>query len=172
MPSFRLGLSLGCILFSCQISGLVYALPDDRNQVAKVSANKASLDQQKHRGEYIGEVCFDQGTTHLRADKALTLGNKENHLSFAVAYGKQGQLAHYWERTSNDKPELHAFAEEIRYYPERHLIRLIGKARVLQGKDSFSAPNIDFDTEKQQVMALGNSKERIHIIMHTGKKHG
>lgn len=147
-----------------------WAMPDDRNQVAQLTANTADLNQQKHRGEYTGEVQFDQGTTHLRAVKAITEGNAQNKLVFAVAFGDKDNPAHYWEQTAIDKPLLHAYAAEIHYYPDKHLIELVGDARVVQGEDSFSAPQISYDTVKQHVVTKKDDKNRTVIIIHPGKK--
>lgn len=152
-------------------SQIILAMPDDRTKVAQLAADTADLNQQTHRGEYVGDVQFDQGTTHLRAAKAITEGDKQNKLLFAVAFGDKNKQAHYWEQTAIDKPLLHAHANEIRYYPDRHLIELIGNALVVQGDDSFAAPKISYDTEKQHVVAKNDGKSRTIIIMHPGKKH-
>lgn len=151
-------------------SQVTRAMPDDRNQIAQLSANTADLNQQTHRGEYVGNVEFDQGTTHLRAAKAVTEGNQQNKLKFAIAFGDNNTQAHYWEQTAIDKPLLHAYANEIRYYPDRHLIELIGDARVSQGDDSFSAPKISYDSLKKHVVAKSDGKTRTLIIIHPGKK--
>lgn len=148
----------------------VFAMPDDRNQTAQLNANSADLNQQTHSGEYKGDVQFDQGTTHLRAVRAITKGNQQNKLTFAAAFGDTSSPAHYWEQIAIDKPLLHAYAQEIRYYPERHLIELVGEARVIQGNDSFSAPKISYDTLKQHVVTQSDGKQRTIIIFHPEKK--
>lgn len=151
-------------------SPITLAMPEDRDKVAQLTANTADLNQQTHRGVYVGNVEFDQGTTHLRAVKVVTEGNQQNKLTFAIAFGDKNNPAHYWEQTAIDKPLLHAYANEIRYYPDRHLIELIGDARVVQGEDSFSAPKISYDTIKKHVVAKSDGKTRTLIIMHPGKK--
>lgn len=151
-------------------SQTILAMPDDRDKVAQLAADTADLNQQTHRGVYVGNVEFDQGTTHLRAVKVITEGNQQNKLTFAIAFGDKNNPAHYWEQTAIDKPLLHAYANEIRYYPDRHVIELIGDARVVQGEDSFSAPKISYDTIKKHVIAKSDGKTRTLIIMHPGKK--
>ncbi|WP_420795316.1 lipopolysaccharide transport periplasmic protein LptA [Legionella brunensis] len=145
-------------------------MPDDREKVAELTADSADLSQHTHRGEYIGNVEFDQGTTHLRAAKAITEGNQQNKLILAIALGNETAQAHYWTQTALDKPLLHAYADMIRYYPERHLVELIGNARVTQGDNSFSGPKISYDTEKQHVISKGDTKNRTTIIIHPEKK--
>lgn len=166
MPKSKIIISL----FFLILSPYSLAMPDDRQQIAHLSANSADLNQSSHKGTYIGDVQFDQGTTHLRALKAITEGDQQNKLIFAVAFGDSVTPAHYWEQTALDKPLLHAYANEIRYYPERHLIELIGDARVVQGEDSFSAPKIRYNTLKKHVIGETDGKTRTVIIMHPEKK--
>jgi len=148
----------------------VQAMPDDRDKQLELSADSADLNQQTHRGEFLGNVQLDQGTTHLRATKALTEGSEKNKLVAAVAIGDAQTQAHYWTQTAIDKPLLHAYADTIRYYPDKHLIELIGNARVEQGKNSFVAPKISYDTLKQHVLSSNDGKSRTTIILHPEKK--
>jgi len=148
----------------------VLALPDDRQKVAQLSAETADLNQQDHRGIYTGDVQFDQGTTHLRAAKAITEGDQHNKLTYAIAFGDKQELAHFWTQTALDKPLLHAYAREIRYYPDKHLIKLVGDARVEQGDNSFTAPTISYDTLKQHVISKSDGTTRTVIIFHPEKK--
>lgn len=147
-----------------------FSLPDDEKQPMILSADTADINQLTHSGEYKGKVQFDQGSRHLRAAKAITLNNDKNKLISAIVYGNQDNPAHYWEKTALDKPAFHAYAQEIRYYPEKHLVELIGDARLEQGNDSFSAPKICYDTLKQHVTSIPNSNQRTTIIIHSSKK--
>lgn len=151
-------------------SSVVYALAEDKEKVMHVMANSANLSQQEHKGTYTGNVELVQGTTNLQAEKAVTLGNEKNQLVLAIANGVTGKQAHYWTITDPNKPPVHAYADTIRYYPLRHLIELIGNARVEQGENSFSAAKISYDTEKQHVLSQGNESQRITIIYHPEKK--
>lgn len=147
-----------------------YALTEDKEKVMHVMANSADLSQQDHKGIYIGNVELVQGTTNLQASKAVTIGNEKNQLVIAIANGTKEKQAHYSTITDPKKPPVHAYADTIRYYPLRHLIELIGNARVEQGKNSFSAAKISYDTEKQHVLSHGDDSQRIVIIYHPEKK--
>lgn len=151
-------------------SNLSLAMPDDREKILELSADTADLNQQTHHGEYLGNVQLDQGTTHLRAAKAITEGDKQNKLVLAIANGNKKDQAHYWTQTAVDKPLLHAYANTIRYYPNHHLIELIGHARVIQGDNSFAAPKISYDTLQQHVISKSDGKTRTTIIIHPGKQ--
>lgn len=169
MPKPRLikGLTLLILLTTASYS---FALAEDQQKNVELSADKAEINQHSHLGEYVGNVEFDQGTTHLRAAEAITEGNQTNKLVVAIAKGDGNEQAHYWTQTALDKPLLHAYANTIRYYPKRHLIELIGNARVTQGDNSFSAPKISFDTLKQHVFSQGDRKNKTTIIIHPEKK--
>lgn len=146
------------------ISPNCFALPEDQQQVMQLRANTADLNQETHLGTYIGQVELDQGSTHLRAAEAITQGNAKNQLIKAVAKGNKAIQAHYWVLTAIDKPPLHAYADSIYYYPERHLIELIGTARLEQGANLFSAPKISYDILHQHVITQREGSMRTTII--------
>ena len=142
----------------------VYALSTDKEQVMRLMADSADLNQKQHQGTYVGHVELIQGSTNLLAAKAITQVDDKNQIIVAIAHGDNKKQAHYWTITDPKKPPFHAYADLIHYYPARHFIELIGHARVEQGKDSFSAAKISYDTLKQQVLSQGDGKERITII--------
>ncbi|CEG56338.1 putative conserved hypothetical protein OstA family [Legionella fallonii LLAP-10] len=135
-----------------------------------VTADSANLNQLNHKGTYTGNVEFVQGTTNLHANDAVTQGNAKNQLTLAIANGSKGKQAHYWTQTDPSKPMFHAYADSIRYYPLRHLIELIGNARIEQGSNSLSAAKITYDTLKHHVVSQGDKKSRTVIILYPEKK--
>ena len=155
------------IIFS--ICNMCFALPDDREQVLQVNAGSADINQQTHQGIYLHDVELDQGSTHIRSAQATTTGTEKNKLVLAVIKGNKQTQAHYWTLTATDKPPLHAYADTINYYPERHLIELIGHARVEQGTNSFSAHKIRYDTLAEHVMSESDGHTRTTIIFHPEK---
>lgn len=146
-----------------------YPLPNDREKPAELSADSAILDQQGHYGEYIGHVDFLQGTTGLKAEKAITKGDEHNKLVEAVAIGSKKEQAHYWMLPGLNQPLFHAYADTIRYYPDKHIVELIGNARIIQGKNSFASDKIVYDIVKQQLISKGNKENRTTIIIHPDK---
>lgn len=162
-------LSMFALLF---LTNACFALTEDKTKVVYIKANSADLNQKTHRGVYIGEVEFDQGTTHLRADVASTEVNDKNQLIKAVAKGNTQNQAHYWTLTSPDKPPMHAFADTIRYYANKHLIVLIGNAKIEQGVNSFAAPRISYDTLHHHVVTNRVKDNRTTIVIHPGTEHG
>ena len=157
------------VLFLLLTGKTCFAMDNDRTQVMELQANSADLNQQTHRGIYLGDVQIDQGTTHIRAAEAVTEGNLKNQLIKAVIKGNKTAQAHYWSLTELNKPPMHAYADTINYYPASHLIELIGNARIEQGTNSFAAPSIRYDTEHQHVVSKSNGQERTTIIIYPGK---
>lgn len=147
-----------------------FALPSDKEKIIHVTADSADLNQLNHKGIYTGNVEFTQGTINLHASNAITQSNTKNQLTLAIANGSNGKQAHYWKQADPNKPPFHAYADTIRYYPLRHLIELIGNARVAQGPNSLSAAKITYDTLKHHVISQGNEKTRTIIILYPEKK--
>jgi lipopolysaccharide export system protein LptA len=160
--------SLCYILFTL-ISISCYALPDDKEKVMQVLSDSANLNQLQHKGTYTGNVQFVQGTTNLHASKAITHGDEKNQLTLAIVSGSKNQQAHYWTETEANKPPFHAYANIIKYYPLKHLIELIGNARVEQGPNSLSAAKIKYDTLKQRVLSESDGTTRTTIIFYPEK---
>lgn len=152
------------------VTAISFALPTDKEKVMHVVSDSADLNQQKHKGTYIGNVEFIQGTTNLHAAKAITQGDLKNQLTLAIANGTKEKQAHYWTETGPNKPPFHAYADTIRYYPLRHLIELIGNARIEQGTNSLSAAKISYDTIEQHVVSQSDGKTRTTIILYPEKK--
>lgn len=132
---------------------LSYSMENDDNAPLELQADSADINQTKHIGIYTGNVEFDQGSTHIRAKKAITKNNEKNQLTKAIIIGDKLNQAHYWTKVSFNKPELHAYADRIYYFPKEHIIKLKGNAKVKQGNNYFSAPVIVYDMLKQHVFS-------------------
>lgn len=148
------------------LSTASFALPTDQNQVVNVRAGSADINQQTHQGIYTDHVTFEQGTTHIESNQATTTGNDKNQLITAIITGTKDQQAHFSTMTALDKPALHAYADIIKYYPKRHLIKLIGNARVEQGKNIFRAAKITFNTQTHHVVSQSDQNQRTIIIFY------
>jgi lipopolysaccharide export system protein LptA len=142
--------SFGLFLFA--FSPYLFALPEDSKQPLLVRADSVDLNQKQHLGTYIGNVAVDQGSTHIRAIKAVTESDAQSHLIKAIIEGDSTMQAHYWTIQNQAKPELHAYADTIFYYPKEHQIVLAGHAFVVQDQNKISASTIRYNTETQQVM--------------------
>lgn len=147
----------------------VSAHPDDKKKPIYLSADSADLNQSTHRGEYVGHVDFRQGTSQITADRAITIVDKNNKLTKAIAYGNTTSRAHFSTITKTQNPRMNAYAKIIRYFPAKHLIELEGQAVVTQGNDRFEADLIRYDTLKQHVISDTVGKHRTVIIINSDK---
>ena len=154
------------LLITLLCSTVTFSLESDQKKPLYLSANSAEFSNKTHKGVYIGKVQLDQGTTHLKAHEATTYANEKNQLTLAIAKGLKETQAHYWTITDEKKTPLHAFANTIKYYPGKHLIELIGNAKVTQGDDSYQAPIITYDTLNQHVVSKSTKYGRTTIIVH------
>ena len=157
------------ILLLLSVSITSFALPSDKNQVIQVKAGSADINQQTHIGIYKNNVQFEQGSTRIEAYEAITKANDKNQIISAIIKGKKGQQAHYQTMTEANKPPLHARADTIKYYPERHLIELIGNACVEQGQNIFKAAKITFDIQTHHVVSQSDKTQRTTITFYPEK---
>ncbi len=161
--------SIGVLLLGLIVPSLAVALPEDRKQPLYLRANKADINQAKHKGIYSGDVELDQGSSHLRAASAITVGDDNNKLIKAIAKGDAHTQAHFWCDVAANKPVLHAYADKIYYYPNKHIIELEGKATVSQGDNTFQAPKILYNIEKQHVITQRSGNQRTSITIYPEK---
>ena len=148
---------------------LVHQEKNAQTEESTLKAASADLNLITYTGVFTGDVELDQGTTHVRAARAITYGDKNNQLTKAIIYGDKEKQAHFWATPETGKAPMHAYADIIYYYPDRHRIELIGHAKIGQGNDSFSAPSIFYDTLDKHIVSKSNDKQRTTIIIHPGK---
>lgn len=141
----------------------------DKAQALHLSADDLFFNWTKKKGSYQGHVKIDQGFTHLQANQAFTTFDKYNKLIEARAKGTTRLQAHVWTQTALKKPPVHAYADEIWYYPARQLIELIGHASVHQEGNTFKAPLIRYDLKTQRVLTEAKGDSRTHIVIKNGK---
>lgn len=149
----------GLFLIACTSS---HGLPNDAQEKIYIQAGYANFSQATHTGHYQKKVTFDQGSRHLRAESAESKHDQQNQLLSLLV---QGNPAHFWVIPKLDQPALHAFANQIVYYPNKHLIELTGQARIVQGADEFKAPKIVYDIDQQHVVTKRIAKEKTVIII-------
>lgn len=152
------------ILFTLSISA--FALEEDKNQPLYVQADSVSIDNKIGQSQYKGNVDVRQGNSHLTADKAIVYLDKNNTIKEAIAYGNTSTQAHYQTITDPKKPELNAWADTIHMYPQEHLVYLMGHAHVTQGMDSYTAPEIQYNSVTQRVFSKQSTQGRTVIVIH------
>jgi lipopolysaccharide export system protein LptA len=165
--------SLAYALLIILIGNPAFALETDSQEPLELKASSADINQSEHKGTYTNGVEFDQGTTHIRADRAITKTDENNKLTTAIIYGNKNSQAHYWSQMEKDKPDLHAYADIIEYSPDKKIIKLIGNAKIKQGENLFTAPKISYDIQKRHIISskMANNSDKTVIIFHPPRKN-
>ena len=140
---------------------LSWALPEDAEQPVNISADNARFDEKAGEAVYRGNVVVIQGTLKVQGDTMTLHVDDKGALTTARTLGKP---AHYQQRTDPAKGLVNATAEEIQFDHRTGNIVLVGNAVLKQDGASFSGPRIVYSTEKKQIEANGNSKQRVQLI--------
>jgi len=123
--------------------------------------------EQTQHGVYRGQVVLDHGNTHVRAHSATTESDANNQLILATALGHDLEQAHVWVGQTAGKLPLHAYADRIRYEPQTKRIVFNGHARLIQGDETFTAPEIIYDLKRQQLVTHPHISHRTEIVIHS-----
>jgi lipopolysaccharide export system protein LptA len=154
----------------------VYALKEDDSAPVYVVAKSAELDRSTGRNTFRENVKIDQGSTHITGDSATTQNDATNRVEEVIIIGNSKKLAHYWSLPEINKPELHARALIIKFYPEKQYVILLGSASIIQGADSIKGARLEYDIKKQLLKSTHDpkSEEYTTIILEpkTDNKRG
>jgi lipopolysaccharide export system protein LptA len=139
-----------------------YALTTDKQQPMHITTNFAHWDGNTNTTTLVGKVVIIQGTTTVTADKLVLFSDKQNQIKQAIA---TGNLASYTTTTDISKPQLHAVAQTIQYFPPTGEIILIGQAHVQQGYNTVSAPKLVYNMNAQTVVSPATPNGRTTIVI-------
>ncbi len=135
----------------------------------KINSGLASIHQTSHQHLFTQQVQMDDEYQHLRAEWVQVTTDDHNQLLSAIARGDSTARAHVW--STEKTPILHAYANEIQYFPREHRVVLIGNAHLSEGENSFSAPKISYNTLTQHIISEAQGHERTTIILSQDHEH-
>ena len=135
----------------------VYALPDDAKQPIQIKAYTVVIDERKGLSTYTGDAKVSQGSLMLSADK-IELYSNQKEVTKVLAIGSKKKLAHYKQNQPNRSRFVEARAIKINYLVKKEFVQLRGKARLIQGFDTFSSGTLDYDIKNDKVI-LEQSKD-------------
>lgn len=156
-------LQLALLIFLAMPINNSYALFTDNHKNIIFMAEKVSFDNKARQGHYAGQVKIIQGHNALYADTAKTKSNKKNELIEANAYGNAKQQAKFETYLESNNKKLIALADSITYYPQKHIIKLLGKASLNQTGNTYKAPIIVYDIAKEKIISKQTSHQRVTI---------
>ena len=155
-----IALALTC---ACVLPGFhAQALPDDRQQPVKVSADNLEANRSKNLSVYSGNVVISQGSLQIRADRVEVHGNSKGEINKVVATGKP---AHFQQQVEESTTPVKARATRIEFLVANDALQLTGEAFVDRDGNTLSADRIDYDLNSEQMKARGQSeKKRVEMI--------
>lgn len=159
------------LLLNLLVSSAAFALKSDDTATVYITAESAELDRSTGVGVYRHDVKIDQGSTHITGETITTRNDANNKIEEAIVEGGPEILAHYWTLPEADKPELHAKAKIIQFYPQKQYAILIGNASITQGNNSIQGQRIEYDIKKQLLKSVnesGSKAARTTIVIEPG----
>lgn len=155
-------------LLASAYTSQVLALPNDKYETIRGSADKLTVDQKNGIATYTGSVIIQQGTLVISADSIVIHTNADNNVEKMIA---QGKPARFQQQPDKDQGLVTAAAKQITYTPDNQRLLLIEDASVEQNGAVMSGPRIDYDLVKEVMKAAGhsstdgNNAQRIEIVI-------
>lgn len=125
------------------------ALPDDRDQPIRITADTAIRDEKQGFTVYSGNVHMTQGSMDIEADK-LTIFHETAQADKIVAEGKPARMQ---QKPAVDEPMVRAHAEIIEYYKIEERVHFRIDAHIDQDGASVTGDSIDYFIVEQLVKA-------------------
>ena len=142
---------------------LAQALPDDKNQSLRITANKQEVDLKVGEVIYTGDVKLVQGTLEINAQK-LTIHKDKNQSEESVT--AEGSLARYQQQPEVGKPIIHAEASVIHYNFKTEQLTLDKNVSIEQNGPVTKAGHVDYDIKSQTAkFSIGESNGRVETII-------
>ena len=140
------------------------ALPEDRDQPMRITADKAERDDINGVTIYRGNVVLIQGTLKLESD-TLTIHHTDEEPSEIIAEGNPAKM--------QTRPELHkaivyARGQVITYYKLEERVHLQTDGYVEQDGSVVTGDSIDYFIEKQLVKAAADQTregDRVVVVI-------
>ena len=156
--------NLALLLLLILTTGLVQALPDDRDQPIHISADKALRDEKQGFTIYSGNVEMEQGSMRLEADK-LTIYHLTDDVEKIVAEGRPAKMQ---QQPELDKAVVHAHADVIEFFRSEDRVHLQTNARIEQDGAVVSGDSIDYFIAEELVKADSDQAvegNRVNVVI-------
>lgn len=148
-------------------SAVSQALPSDKNETIRGSADNLTVDQKNGLATYTGSVKIEQGSLAISADSIVIHTNADSSVEKMIATGNP---ARFQQQPEKDQGVVTAAAKQITYTPNNERLVLIEDASVEQNGAVMSGPHIDYDLLKEVMKAAGKNGapgngQRIEIVI-------
>ncbi len=140
------------------------ALPEDRQQPIRISADQALRDERQGFTEYTGNVRLQQGSLQIEAEK-ITVFHQQMAADRILAEGRPARLQ---QQPEADKGIVHAAAQRIEYFQAEERVNLTRQARIEQEGSIVTGDSIDYYMAEQRVRADSGRREdggRVEVVI-------
>lgn len=151
----------GALLAGCLFAGVAGALPEDRSQPIRVTADSAV--QQAGTVTYKGAVVIVQGTLKIEADR-VTVDHVDGRVQKMTAIGQPARL--------QQQPEpggglVRARAETIIYFQSENRAELLRSAQVERDGSTVNGDRIEYQIDSETVRAQGGQQGggRVEMVL-------
>lgn len=159
-------LAAACVL----ASSLAYALPDDQDKPIYITADTASINDTTGITTYKGKVVIKQGSLLIEAAH-VDMHRRNGDVDKLVA---KGSPAHFRQQQEVNGAYSDAWGLHMVYQVNKEKLTITQKAKVIQGKDTFTGNKIVYDLNKSIVDAFGSSnkkdKGRVNMVIQPKQK--
>ena len=138
------------LLLMTLITSLSQALPSDREQPIKITADSAVRNEQTGETRYEGSVELTQGSLHIEADLLTLYQNDGAADGLITATGTPATLQ---QTPQEGKPPIKAAAHRIAYDQKGDKVTLTENARIEQDGAIVTGATIDYVLSQQRVTA-------------------
>lgn len=141
---------------------LAHALPSDKNEPIRLSADKALYSESRGMTNYVGNVVISQGTLKIHAD-SLNINLSENRsIDSALATGSP---ARFEQVVSSEKGLAKGQANKIDYNAIAGIVTLTGNAKLTQNGASFTGNIIRYSLSIGDVEASAGGGKRVELVL-------
>jgi lipopolysaccharide export system protein LptA len=153
------------VLLACLLApGYSMALPDDRDQPIRITADTAIRDEKQGFTVYSGNVHMTQGSLDIVADK-LTIFHETAQADKIVAEGKPAKMQ---QKPSLEEPLVRARAQVIEYFKIEDRVHLRIDAHITQDGASVTGDSIDYYIQEQLVKASSDQtpdSKQVQVVL-------
>jgi lipopolysaccharide export system protein LptA len=162
--SWRVPVATAILLASLLPASASIALPDDRDQPIRITADTAIRDEKQGFTVYTGNVHMIQGSLDIVAD-TITIFHETAQADKIVAEGKPAKMQ---QKPAVDEPLVKARAEIIEYYKVENRVHLKNNALITQDGASVTGDTIDYYINDQLVKADSEQSpdgKRVQVVI-------
>jgi lipopolysaccharide export system protein LptA len=146
----------------------VTALPEDREQPIRITADSASRFETTGETHYTGNVELTQGSLRINADR-IVVQQPQNGAGVIIATGNPARLK---QTPTEQRGPVSASAERIEYRQDLDTVKLVRNARIEQEGAVVTGATIDYEVNAQQVKARAavsaEDNQRVEVIIPPG----